>query len=225
MKSNFYKKLIRFAAAEVLMQLGFERTTEHALNIIADVATHYMESMILRIYPFQSSPTENVIDMLIRAFYGFEQYQKDELVSFLEQQLQVRRQMRDKPEDNVLQHALRSLPMESTRSHSLRMINTTAVEERARPRILEEMIMDGFLSEYIERCNQIETRPSVMKNYRYDTSVQIVSSLDLKNEEGVRCDVGTFSTGRGEDALASQELFLEDFPSKEKYKVFKLSSS
>lgn len=223
MKSSIHKKMLRFAAAEAFLQLGFERTAEQALNIVADVVSYYLEAMVQRMHPFQDSSAKTITDLLVGSFYGSEQYQKEELFPFLDQQLQIRRQMREKAEDGILQHALKTLPHEAAHPSPLRMVNAISVEERARPKILDEMVLDEFLADFIEGCSQEDSRRAVT-GYAYDMSVPIVSSTGAESGASDEARIDALPAGRVDDVLEVQELFLEDFSGKEKYKVFRMSS-
>lgn len=223
MKSNIHKKMLRFATAEVFLQLGFERTTEQALNIVADAVSYSLESMAQRVRPFQDCPTRASVDLLVDSFYDSEQYQKEELLQFLDQQLQIRRQLREKTEDGLLQHALKTLPYETAHTSTLRMASAMSVEERAQPKALEEMVLDDFLAGFIDRCAQ-ESPCRAATDYNYDTSVPIVNSAGLDSSMTDVAGLDAIPVGRVDDILTAQELFLEDFSNKEKYKVFRMST-
>lgn len=215
MKSNMYKKMLRLVATEVFLQLGFERATEQSLNIGTDLLSYYLEALVKRMVPFRGAGTRTIVDMLVSDFYRNRQYEKEELLQFLEQQALVRRQSKEKTEGDPLQlNVLKTLPQEVSFRNTFQNINMLAIEEKNRPKVTEEIIIDDFLAGFVEKCSA-ETVHRAVVDFSFDTSniLEEVYSGAQPKDEGPFCVQP--------DILAIQEFFLEDFSEKEKYKTFK----
>ncbi|ELA42236.1 uncharacterized protein VICG_00635 [Vittaforma corneae ATCC 50505] len=125
MKTDINKKLLKLVSTEVLLQLGFERSTEQALNIITEIFSFYLESLIKKAISVQKSDGKDDSNegsantshldcrYLIEDTYHEEQYQIKELVKFMEQQIALKTQLTNRHDvecEESLFHALRLLP-------------------------------------------------------------------------------------------------------------------
>ncbi|KAI4291628.1 hypothetical protein PAPHI01_0902 [Pancytospora philotis] len=214
-----YQKLLRFAAAETFLQLGFEKTSEHALNIAADLLAHYIEAQTKRILPFQGGAAAAPVKMLVADFYRLEEYQKEELFQFLDQQMQIRRQTKEKAEDGMLQHALNAMPQEARdafRTNAFKMAGAVHPEEKSRHKVVHEISVDGFLAEFIGKCSAKEPEQRAAPAPVDGTGIlsdcyQIVPAPAAPKEGATPRPPSVFKP--------AQTLFSEDYAGSEIYKI------
>lgn len=167
MKTSIYKKMLRLAAAEIFLQLGFERGSEGTINLCADILEYYTEALIKRIQPFQHVDSNIIINTLISNFYYTEQYQADELVQFIEQQNILRKQLKPVDEqNNNLLHLLRILPPETNFKPTNRHNRNLSIEEKnieGPSKIISEVAVDDFLNEFIDECNKERSKTTIIE--------------------------------------------------------------
>lgn len=221
MKSDIYRKLLRTVAVETFLQLGFERASEQSVNIAADLLAHYLTAQVLRILPYRRS-SRSAARILVADFYCLEEYQKDELFQFLDQQLQMRRQPKEKTEDGTLQHALNAIPQEARdafRTTALRISGALQPDEKTSMKIVNEVPVDGFLVEFITQCNAQAAVPQTVLAEPDGEGIltngcAVVSDPPSPKPEALRCEFPQM-------VQSPQELFCEDFASTEKFGILR----
>jgi len=215
MKSNMHRRLLRLVATEVFLQLGFERATEQSLNIGADLISYYLEALVKRMAPLQDAEPYTIINMVVGDFYADGEYEKEEMLQFLEQQVLIRRQSKERVEGDPLQlHVLKAQPQEMSFRNALQNINTLAVGEKSRPKATEEVAIDSTMTAFIEKCNA-ETAARSVAEFNFDTT----KILEEICEDAQSKDEGPFCSQF--DISAIQEFALEDFSGRERYRVYK----
>lgn len=227
MKSDVNKKIFRLLSTEVLLQVGFERSTEHAMNILAEIFVFYLESLTRKVHPFSACGPEVANKFLIEDTYFSEKCQVRELQSFLEQQVFMKKQLKDKLDvecDESLLHSLRILPKGVSLKSAFRNTKTMTLEEKKSMEVHQEVQLDDFMSEFIEKSG-LEGNRRAVEVYAFNCS-KVVEGI---NEKGIReCKV-TFEEastapkdcifGYCDSVLAEQELMIEDFNGAEKYRI------
>ena len=153
MKCRLHKKLLSFAVAEILSQLGFERCTSQCMAILSDLLEYYAESLLRRIQSLEDIPSDLAVMYLLKSTYDEEQYQYDELLQFIEQQRQLKSLIKDvSDEPPSLMHALRILPPDFKLETPGRTTSHLGAEEKNRPaHVIAEAEVDDFLREFIEK--------------------------------------------------------------------------
>ncbi|KCZ81419.1 hypothetical protein H312_01174 [Anncaliia algerae PRA339] len=116
MKRTIYFKIAKLAIAEILLQVGFERTNEESLNILTDVFCHFIDEKLKRIKDIQHH--RYGIHRLPLPFYVMFQnvntnsYKYKELISFLDYQIYLKNYLKEKykVESESLLQSLKILP-------------------------------------------------------------------------------------------------------------------
>lgn len=227
MKSDINKKIFRLLSTEVLLQVGFERSTEHAMNILAEILAFYLESLAKKVVPFSECSPEVANKFLVEDTYFSEQYQIRELHSFLEQQIFIKKQLKDKFDvecDESLLHSLRVLPKGVSLKSAFRNAKAMTLEEKKSMDVHQDVQLDEFMSEFVEKSG-LEASRRVAGVYAFNCS-KVIEGI---NEQGVRERKATIEDlgvapknrifGYHDSVLAEQELMIEDFNGTEKYKV------
>jgi Histone-fold protein len=242
MKSNINRKILRLVSTEVLLQIGFEKTTEQSLNIITEVFAYYMESLIKKAAVLQGCDGRNLCKILIADTYRSEQYQLGELSQFLDQQNLIKRQLREKAEGEEdscsLLHSLKVLPQGMSLKSTFKNTKSTTIEEKSNREIFIEIKLDDFLNQFIEESYKSENRRQLVKKINGSKILDKIV-LDHKKEPEVRLDnkledrkaartsevkeeIGKkMRVNYKEDIIMEQQYFVEDFSGIERYKTFK----
>lgn len=237
MKTDVNKKLLKLISAEVLLQTGFEKSTEQALNILTEAFSYFIERTIMNIRPIQNgrdldSPDETLKDeshgicrFLLEDTYRDEQYQIKECLKFLEQQILLKMQLAGKHNiecEESLLHSLKLLPKGITLRSVCKNTRTATLEEKKSAEITEDIQVDEYMNEFINKSSSEASR-RVVEGYSFDCSkiVDYVDGNGLVPFERISsapkdqiCDFRDFF-------LAEQELFIEDFKNTMKYRVFR----
>jgi len=217
MKTSVDRRLLKLVATETLLQLGFERATEHALNILTEVFSFHLESLIKRAALFQREGGEGICRYMIEDAYWDEQYQIRELMKFMEQQMS---QLGDRQGESPF-HALKLLPKGVTLRSVCRSTGTPTLEEKKSTEIVEDTVevqIDRFMEDFIERCTT-ERGVRHVVGYSFDCSVMVESTScnGLVPYECTNSRPRETLCGVRDPMLAEQELFTEDFV--EKYQI------
>ena len=224
MKSNINKRILRLASTEILIQLGFEKSTEQSLNIINEVFTYYMEALIKRMIPFEKANYDSIIKMLIDEFYGEEQFQISELSQFLELQNQIKKQLKEKsefPEDTSLLHSLKVLPRGVNFKSTFKNTKNMAIEEKNSNEVFAEVVVDDFLNNFIEESSKENGKKIIQETISENSKNLEKIVLETKFGDRNCGHAKELNIKPQEDIIKEQEFFIEDFGEIEKYKTFK----
>lgn len=232
MKTDVNKRLLKLVSTETLLQLGFERATEHALNIITDVFAFYLESLVrkaavLQLPQGQSTGGEDeehsICKYIIEDTYEEEQYQTKELMKFMEQQAGLKAQLADKHDincDESLFHALRLLPKGVTLRSVFKNTKTSTLEEKKSAEITEDILVDEFMEGFIQKCScEGGARPVVTYSFDCLKIVDNPVGNALVPFDRMTKKPNEWICGYRDQILAAQEFFIEDFYGTEKYQV------
>lgn len=224
MKVDVNKKLLKLVCTEVLLQLGFERSVEQALNVLTEVFNFYFEFLIRKVVPLLGSDDNTVLcKFLIENTYDDEQYQIRELFKFMEQQISLKALLIDKHNlecDESLFYSLKLLPKGVSLRSVFRNAKTTTLEEKKSINITEDITVDEFMNKFVESCSSESSR-RVLGTYEFDCSTIVEDAngnglvpferINLKHKDSI--------CGYRDQYLAEQELFIEDFYGTERYEV------
>lgn len=225
MKTDSNKRLLKLVSAEALIQTGFENSTEQALNTISDVLNLYIETLVKKIIPLQECKDPYFLSkILIEETYANEQYQIKEMTGFLNQQIALKHQLKEQYEvegEESLLHLLKVLPKETSLKSVFRSSKTLTVEEKKSIEIKEEIEIDEFMTDFIEKSSSEPSR-KVVGVYLFDCS-KIVEDM----AEGMVA-LGRISNKPKEQMfeykdfhIAEQELLVEDFIGNEKFTILR----
>lgn len=224
MKSSLYPKIAKLSVAEILLQVGFENTSEQALNVLGDILLYHVEWMTKRILPFTESEDEIQIKRLLLDLFSNEEYQKDELYQFIEQQNLIRKQLKEKIDgecDQNLLSLLKILPKDVSLETSFKNAKNVALEEVSiHSSVYEEVNVDSFLNAFIENAMKTPVSRTI------STNIQPMPSPDVKVNE-IQNQLDTINKiSQNEDLQETKNCdqlsLLEDFSIREVRKVFKL---
>lgn len=237
MKTDVNKKLLKLISAEVLMQIGFERSTEQSLGILTEVFSHFIERIIMNIRPIQNgreldgqeemekNETHAICRFLMEDTYRDEQYQIKECMKFLEQQILLKMQLAGKHNiecEESLLHSLKLLPKGVTLRSVSKNTRTATLEEKKSAEITEDVQIDEYMNEFIGRSASEASR-RVVEGYSFDCS-KIVDYIDgngLVPFERIACVPRDQICDFRDFFLAEQELFTEDFSGTHKYRIYR----
>lgn len=210
MKSNLEKKILKLVVAEILIQIGFERTTDQAMNLCVDLLVFYLENTIKHSMIFGNCPAKHAIANLFFKFYYSEQYQKEELYQFAIQQAQIRRSVKEKIEDaNNLLYMLKVLPPGIYFRNTHIKTNTLTIEEKNSPvKIIEKANLDEFLYNFINECNgsPSDTSSNTKPEYWEDSTLNISNIIEKETPEKF-----TFvSSNKTYNILYEEDIILEE---------------
>lgn len=231
MKSSIYKRMLRLVSAEVFLQLGFERASEQAINLSSDLLEFYIEALVKRMVPLQACDGGAVVGHLVHGCYRTEEYQKDELMQFLDQQNLIKKQLKERSEgESSLLHVLKVLPQEINFKSTHRNSRNLTIEERSSgpSKVAAEVFVDDCLNAFIGECSGEPSRRAVQE-YAFE-----ISRLLVEDTKGAAGDGGTGGAGADEalkgvcvpacregDILHEQELFLEDLSGSGRFEIFR----
>lgn len=237
MKTDVNKKLLKLISTEVLLQAGFEKSTEQALNILTEMFSHFIERIIMNIRPIQNgreldkqeetlrNEAHGICKFLLEDIYRDEQYQIKECMKFLEQQILLKMQLTGKHNiecEESLLHSLKLLPKGITLRSISKNTRTTTLEEKKSVEITEDIQIDEYMNEFIGKSS-LEASRRVVEGYSFDCSkiVEHTSGNGLVPFERVSCLPNNQICDFRDFFLAEQELFTEDFDNTFKYTIFK----
>lgn len=197
------------------------------MNVLAEILAFYMEMLVKRTLPFSACHPEIANKFLMEDAYFSEKYQAKELHSFLDQQIFIKKQLKDKFDlecDESLLHSLRILPKGVSLKSAFRSTKATTLEEKKGMEIHQEIETDEFMSEFLEKSSSEASR-RVVGVYAFNCS-KVIEEI---NEKGIgECKITFQETdtspkklifGYCDSVLAEQELTMEDFNGIEKYKI------
>lgn len=215
MKTDVNKKLLKLVSTEILLQIGFEKSTEQSLNILTDIASFYLETLIKRVIPIYNKEDKRTSKYLIEQTYEEEQYQIKELSKFLEQQIAIKTQLEEKHEiecEDSLFHSLKLLPKGITLKSVFKNTKALTLEEKKNREIVEDILVDEFMSDFIEKCSK-EGGERKVEDYSLDCSkiIEKESGEGLVPFERMNTKGKENIFGIKDGILAVQELFIEDF--------------
>lgn len=229
MKPDSNKKIIQLLSVEILQQIGFEKSTEQALNIITDIFTYFFESLIEKCCPFAGCDPSVVIRFLVDDTYSTEQYQIKELLNFIDQQILIKNQLKEKYDidcDESILHSLRILPKGVSLKSAFKNTKTMTLEEKKSLEIYHEIHLDDFMVEFIEKSGDVPSKRTV-ESYSFDCS-NILEKINTSESNSQKIGFETSSLapkgrifGYFDDVLAEQELFIEDFNGIEKHRILR----
>lgn len=207
MRIELNKSILQLLVAEVLLQTGFEKTTEHSLNVLTEISIFYLENLIKKIQPIKDLHSDFLIKELLTV-YSDEKYQFKELLSFFMQQKNLIGE-KDKETESLL-HLLKCLPNSIDSQGVIKSNKTLSLEEK---RIeVHEVKMDDFMSKFIEKCSK-EPKNRTVENYKFDC-LKILQNINENEIVNYKIDNISYKeniVGYKDDILAEQELFLEDY--------------
>lgn len=156
MKSGMNIKIVKLAVVEILLQSGFDKTADQALNVLTDVLRYYIEQLGCRVQRRheQGAVTGLVCRTLVEEIYRENEYQVCELLSFLRYQITVKNYLSDRynvgSEESIL-HILRVLP----KNAQLRMLvrnggNLNEMNEVEKSVVEDNVSFDEFTREFVE---------------------------------------------------------------------------
>ncbi|ORD94874.1 Y551 [Enterospora canceri] len=206
MKTELNKKILRIAVVEILLQTGFEKCTEESLNVLSEVFSYYIEQVIAEILIPQTEVDESPgpkklkkeetfcpAKLLLTRFYHNSQYNYQEMLQFLNQQIGIVRMLRDTPktktnhtEPNNMLSILKFLPKNQSLKNLSKAARRIEVEEKKESEEEDEAEMDtfldNFLNDFIEKCViKYQNHPEkVPVEYEYDLGQAICEN----NENG-----------------------------------------
>lgn len=217
MKTTADRKLLKLVVTETLLQLGFERATDYALNILTEVFSFHMESFVKRAAVFQTEHNEEVCRYLIEDAYWEEQYQVKELIRFMEQQISL---LGERQGESPF-HALKLIPKGVTSLRSVyKNSGTSALEERKSKEVTEDIHVDEYMEHFIDEGSAEEgTRQA--SDYSFDCSIIATDTKcnGLVPYERVNTKPKEWLCGVRDYVLADQDYFIDDFVGTEKYKI------
>ncbi|EOB13756.1 hypothetical protein NBO_60g0012, partial [Nosema bombycis CQ1] len=108
MKSDLNIKILKLSIAEIVMQSGFERISEQALNILGDLFKFYSEQILEKIKKMNKDHSFSIKYLVDES--SLPSYQSNELMSFLNTQLSLKKSLGVKEEDESLLHTLKVIP-------------------------------------------------------------------------------------------------------------------
>ena len=153
MKSDMHKRLISFVVAEVLLQLGFERTSSHSLLILTDLFIKHIESLCLRIQPFQEIPSNLIVKFVLESLYGESEYENTELRQFACQQILFKQQLKEKnnpDEPESLLHLLKIIPKHAILESAFKNTKNLCLNgNKDSTPINDEINTDGFFTKFV----------------------------------------------------------------------------
>lgn len=231
MKPDSNKKILQLLSAEILLQIGFEKSTEHSLHIMTDVFVYYFESLIRKCIPFNGIEPDILLQYLIEDTYMTELYQKKELYSFLDQQISIKAQLKDKFDiecDESLLHSLRILPKGVSLKSAFKNTKTMTVEEKKSMEIYPEIQIDDFMADFIEKSSSQPSRslPEIFKFSGLKAieeikpveidDVNLEVNFEIRSLEPRKTIFGVY-----DEILAEQDFFMEDFQETQRYKILR----
>ena len=225
MKTDSNKKLLKLVTVESLIQNGFENTTEQALNTVSDILGFYIETICKKLIPLQECPDSYFLcKIFLEDVYDDEQYQIKEILGFLNQQIALKEQLlqqHDVEMEESLLHLLKVLPRDSSLKSVYRNSKTLTIEEKKSIEIKEDIEVDQFMANFIEKSSSEQNR-RVVGSYLFDCT-KIVEGMGEGNIE-----IGKLSSKPKDQIfdykdiyLAEQELLIEDFFGNEKYTILR----
>ncbi|KAF9763082.1 hypothetical protein NGRA_1522 [Nosema granulosis] len=211
MKSNMNMKIIKLAMAEIVMQCGFERISEQALNIMGDIFRHYLEQITLRMVKMSELHCD--FDIISRAiindFLVEDSYQEKELLSFLHTQLQQKKYLGGDGKEDSLLHSLKVIPKSVDLTNVCRTTSSFLVPNIKNGSSNISLEVDQSMNNFIEDCMSERSRREEVGEYKYKL-LEILS----KDKNLLVAPTKTMS----EKVTIS---LLSDFDYKERRKVFK----
>lgn len=226
MKTDVNKKLLRLISTEILLQLGFERSTEQALNVLTEIFSFYLESMIQKLIPVSScEDSDKLCRFLIEDAYRESEYEAKELLKFIEQQISFKLMLVDKHNadcDESLLHALKLLPKGISMKSVFKNTKTATLEQKKSVDIIEDIVVDDFMNNFIHKSS-LETSRRVVGSYSFDCSriVEDINGNGLVPFDRINGKQKSQICGYKDVYLAEQELFIEDFYGNERYAILK----
>ncbi|KAH9412305.1 histone-fold protein [Ordospora pajunii] len=185
MKSNMNLKILKLAVVEILAQSGFDRTTDQALNVLADVMRLYIEQLGQRMKQRHEKGVvaELMYGIIVDELYDESEYQIAEMLSFLRYQITIKNYLSDRynvgSEESIL-HVLRILP----KNAQLRMLmrsggSLSEINKVERDAHEEGLSIDEFTRGFIESSLK-ENSKGEDEEYKF----QLVSFIG--EEEGIK---------------------------------------
>ncbi|KAM0681329.1 hypothetical protein GINT2_000529 [Glugoides intestinalis] len=224
MKVDVNKKLLKLVCTEVLLQLGFERSVEQALNVLTEIFSFYLEFLIQKVVPLLGCEDSTLLcKFLIENTYEDEQYQIRELFKFMEHQISLKALLVDKHNvdcDESLFYSLKLLPKGVSFRSVFRNTKTTTLEEKKSINITEDIAVDEFMNKFVDSCSS-ENSKRVLGTYAFDCSkiFEDINGNGLVPFERINLKPKDSICGYRDQYLAEQELFIEDFCGTERYEV------
>lgn len=221
MKSNMNMRIIKLAMAEIVMQCGFERISEQALNIMSDVFRHYLEQMAKRMNLMGETHVcfEVVARAIINDFLVEDSYQNKELFNFLHTQLQQKKYLGEKIDDDSLLHTLKVIP----KSVDLTNVCRNTAGFSLVPNIKNgssnvSLEVDPQMDDFINGCLSERSRRVVVGDNKYKL-LEILSGEDLgKGEMTKEVHQGIL---KKRPLVNVPQSILTDYDYRERRKIFK----
>lgn len=213
MKTNSNKKVLEILVAEILLQTGFEKCTDHSIDLLTEISIFYIESLIKNTKPFMNADPLIICKFLIENAYTDEEYQIKELLHFLDQQKNLvgERNEADAPES--LLHALNCLPNIKSIAGNVKSNKIMGLEEKRTAEVFHEVKMDDFMMKFIEKCSKAPAN-RVVESFGFDC-LKIIKNTNDQKITDFKIDNISYSKsnifGYKDEIIAEQELFVEDF--------------